>query len=391
MAKKKKKKKSPKKISNRNKPILIPPEFLGEGHSVFGNESLLGALRRSLRPLPSTPILSIPTSLGHLTLTTRCLHHFSATHFSTLALADPTSLCVASPSLAWVGDASGDVYPVFIDGHGMHRGTAVAAHIGTVQCMAAAGAVVASGGHDRTVRLFRVRDGGVAALAGTLDDQQQASVTCLSVAQGRVLVGDGAGVARLFDAEAAACEAEFGAETGSALGTCHLIEGARLAATCGKGQRTLVWDLRALEVACDAPPSQGVAAHGHLLYVPLDSSPLVSIYDRRRMDIPVSKLKGAHRLEVSHVAVSEDGVSVVTTSTAEKGVAQWQGQPPGDRISSLSKHAGELWRKIDTRPRDGYPEKQEPQSFFVPEVAAVARRQEEDQRRFGEVGVRQKN
>ena len=204
-------------------------------------------------------------------------------------------------------------------------------HVGCVTCLKLCGRRLFSGGGDRTLRAWDVKDRGPLRKVG----EHGAIVTALAVAGATLCSADADGFVGLWDLETLAAAGELEAKPSI---YALAVVGPVLFAARGDGEAVVAWDM-ATKARADAPPyaAESLLAVGKKLYLGRDDGS-ISVWDASRATpLPAAALEHGHDGCVTALASMEG--SVVVSGGEDGAVVCWD--------------AAARTRRWATRPREG--------------------------------------
>ena len=204
-------------------------------------------------------------------------------------------------------------------------------HVGCVTCLKLCGRRLFSGGGDRTLRAWDVKDRGPLRKVG----EHGAIVTALAVAGATLCSADADGFVGLWDLETLAAVGELEAKPSI---YALAVVGPVLFAARGDGEAVVAWDV-STKARADAPPyaAESLLAVGKKLYLGRDDGS-ISVWDAARATpLPAAALEHGHDGCVTALASMEG--SVVVSGGEDGAVVCWD--------------AAARTRRWATRPREG--------------------------------------
>ena len=204
-------------------------------------------------------------------------------------------------------------------------------HVGCVTCLKLCGRRLFSGGGDRTLRAWDVKDRGPLRKVG----EHGAIVTALAVAGATLCSADADGFVGLWDLETLEAAGELEAKPSI---YALAVVGPVLFAARGDGETVVAWDV-STKARADAPPyaAESLLAVGKKLYLGRDDGS-ISVWDASRATpLPAAALEHGHDGCVTALASMEG--SVVVSGGEDGAVVCWD--------------AAARTRRWATRPREG--------------------------------------
>ena len=203
-------------------------------------------------------------------------------------------------------------------------------HVGCVTCLKLCGRRLFSGGGDRTLRAWDVKDRGPLRKVG----EHGAIVTALAVAGPTLCSADADGFVGLWDLETLEAAGEL--EAKPSIYALAVVEPFLFAAR-GDGEAVVAWDM-ATKARADAPPyaAESLLAVGKKLYLGRDDGS-ISVWDAARATpLPAAALEHGHDGCVTALASM---AGVVVSGGEDGAVVCWD--------------AAARTRRWATRPREG--------------------------------------